>query len=420
MLEPGTLLGERYRLIAQVASGGMGIVWRAHDESLRRTVAIKILRPELVTNPASRERLAFEARAVASIDAPNVVRIYDVGNLSDLSPDGLPYLVMEFVDGAPLSTLLNAGGTLPTQRTATLLRDVSQGLAAAHGEGLVHRDIKPGNILVTAEGTAKVTDFGIAHGPVSADLTLTGTLVGTAKYLAPEQVEGLAATSASDVYALGIVAYECLAGVPPFVADTDVATALMRLRIDPPPLPPTVPARLSVLIALMLSLQPEHRPTLEDVISEASSIAAGGSEHTRVLDTRIDQPEADQASGKRSRNRRFVVLLSLVAAGVLAAVGSLTLIGSGESTHHPNRPTAPVSIPATAAAPVTAPAAARSTSGTPSTSTPTQTSSSSLSRPTSSSTASTSPIASVPQSSTATKPPGKPTTKPGKGHPTHK
>lgn len=416
MLEAGTLLDGRYRLVEEVAQGGMGTVWRAADDSLARVVAIKMLRSEFVADAQSRERLAFEARAVASIDSPNVVRIYDVGNLTHPDARQLPYLVMEYVDGESLSTLLKSQGPWPSQRIAQLLHDVSLGLIAAHREGLVHRDIKPGNILITTTGAAKITDFGIAHGPVSSNLTLTGTLVGTAKYLAPEQVEGRAATSASDVYALGVVAYESAAGYAPFIADTDVATALMRLQSDPAPLPTVTPARLSNLIAMMLSRQPERRPTLEQVISEASMVTHGSTDGTRTLtSSSADFRVVDPTEPRRIR-RKSIMIPFVVIACALAGATAFALVGSGGSSRNPPTSTIPTNphLPVSAmpsAMPIPS-ARAPAAHTTPATSS----SQKLLVSPTSAASVPSTSQFPTTQPATVTKTKGKPTTNPGNGH----
>ena len=219
-------LGNRYALEEPIASGGAAIVWRAFDENLARTVAVKLLHPHHATDPTVVERFERESRAAAQLNHPNVVRIYDTGR-----EDELVYLVMEHVDGPSLREVMRSRGQLDPATVAALGEQVAGALGEAHTNGLVHRDVKPANILLAADGTVKVTDFGIAKALSGADATLTtpGTVVGTAAYVAPEQLEDGDIDARADVYALGVVLHECLTGRPAFSGDTPTATAAMRL-----------------------------------------------------------------------------------------------------------------------------------------------------------------------------------------------
>jgi eukaryotic-like serine/threonine-protein kinase len=219
-------LGNRYALEEPIASGGAAIVWRAFDENLARTVAVKLLHPHHATDPTVVERFERESRAAAQLNHPNVVRIYDTGR-----EDDLVYLVMEHVDGPSLREVMRTRGQLDPATVAALGEQVAGALGEAHTNGLVHRDVKPANILLAADGTVKVTDFGIAKALSGADATLTtpGTVVGTAAYVAPEQLEDGDIDARADVYALGVVLHECLTGRPAFSGDTPTATAAMRL-----------------------------------------------------------------------------------------------------------------------------------------------------------------------------------------------
>jgi serine/threonine protein kinase len=207
MVSPGTLLSGRYRLDERIATGGMGDVWRGTDETLGRTVAIKILLPALLEEPGFSERFRLEARTMATINHPGVVDIYDYG-----SDQQVAYLVMEYVEGDALSRTLARVGRLTPARTMALIAQAAEALQAAHVKGIVHRDVKPGNLLVRANGTLVLTDFGIARSAVASQLTAAGAVLGTASYLAPEQAAGQTATTASDIYSLGVVAYQCLSG----------------------------------------------------------------------------------------------------------------------------------------------------------------------------------------------------------------
>jgi eukaryotic-like serine/threonine-protein kinase len=219
-------LGNRYALEEPIASGGAAIVWRAFDENLARTVAVKLLHPHHATDPTVVERFERESRAAAQLNHPNVVRIYDTGR-----EDDLVYLVMEHVDGPSLREVMRSRGQMDPATVAALGEQVAGALGEAHTNGLVHRDVKPANILIAADGTVKVTDFGIAKALSGADATLTtpGTVVGTAAYVAPEQLEDGDIDARADIYALGVVLHECLTGRPAFSGDTPTATAAMRL-----------------------------------------------------------------------------------------------------------------------------------------------------------------------------------------------
>jgi len=249
------LLGNRYRLTGRIAAGGMGEVWRAVDELLGREVAVKLLRQHVAADPSFRERFRHEARITAGLADPGIAQVFDYGEQEDLA-----YLVMELVVGEPLSAILARHGTLSADITLDLISQTARGLHAAHRSGVIHRDIKPGNLLITETGQVKITDFGIARALQAAPMTRTGTVLGTAQYVSPEQASGSPLTPATDIYSLGVVAYECLAGRPPFVADTQVAIALMHLNEPPPPLPPHVPGPVRDLVMAMLSKAPEQRP----------------------------------------------------------------------------------------------------------------------------------------------------------------
>lgn len=273
-LVPDSLLGERYRLISLIATGGMGQVWRAEDTTLHRVVAVKVLRSEFTGDSTFLARFRAEARNTALLSHPNIASIYDYGEAGS-NGEGLAYLVMELVDGEPLSDLL-ARGRLSAPDTLRILGMAAAGLDAAHHAGVVHRDIKPGNLLVRPDGTVKITDFGIARAADNVPLTQTGMVVGTAHYLSPEQAEGRVTTPASDVYSLGVVGYECLAGRRPFEGDNSVAVALMQIRERPGPLPADVPSPVRELIDRSLAKDPSLRfPTGGEFASAIATVQAG-------------------------------------------------------------------------------------------------------------------------------------------------
>ncbi len=274
----GDLLASRYRLESRIAAGGMGEVWRAADLVLDRPVAVKLLPAGYAQHPETLARFRAEARHAAAVSHPGIAQVYDYGDASEGQP---PFLVMELVDGRPLSQLL-AAGPLGPRRTLDLVTQVADGLAAAHATGLVHRDIKPGNLLVSASGVVKITDFGIAYAAGSAPLTRTGTVIGTPAYLAPERLAGVIAGPASDLYALGIVAYECLAGAVPF-AGTALEVALAHQRQPLPPLPPIMPREVAALVADLTARDQMDRP------ASAADVAA------RAAWLRDSQPGPDPA-----------------------------------------------------------------------------------------------------------------------------
>lgn len=241
-----------------IASGGMAEVWRARDNDYSRDVAIKLLKPEYADDPASRSRFDAEARHVQSIDHPNVAAVYDVGEMPTASGLIRPYLTMEYVAGRPLSAMI-AEGPLEPELVQSLLAQAGDGLAAAHAAGIVHRDVKPANLLVEESGLLKITDFGIARSASQGAVTVTGQVVGTPQYLSPEQARGEVATPASDVYGLGVVAFEALTGSRPFDRPTAVATALAHLEDPVPALPETVPAGLAAVVERALAKSPADR-----------------------------------------------------------------------------------------------------------------------------------------------------------------
>jgi serine/threonine-protein kinase len=254
-------LADRYELEALLAAGGMGQVWRAHDQLLGRSVAVKVLRSEYTGDPLFLARFRAEAQHAGALSHPNIAAVYDYGEepAIDGSGEHLAYLVMELVEGESLSNLLARVGSLSTDRTLDVLRQTASALAVAHEAGVVHRDVKPGNVLVCSDGTVKITDFGIAWSAGSVPLTQTGQVVGTASYLSPEQAAGAHATAASDVYALGMVGYECLAGRRAFDGENSVTIALRHLRDQPEPLPDDVPAGVRRLIEHATVKDPAQR-----------------------------------------------------------------------------------------------------------------------------------------------------------------
>ncbi|GAA3821550.1 protein kinase domain-containing protein [Nocardioides panacisoli] len=254
----------RYRLDSRIATGGMGVVWRATDSRLNRAVAVKVLKNEYAEDETFRQRFETEARHAASLHHPGIAGVFDYqADPAGLATGGAPFLVMELVDGQPLSALLaqarTDGRVLDPDVVRDLMAQAADALGVAHRAGIVHRDVKPANLMVTPEGQVKVTDFGIARAADAAQITRTGAVMGTPQYLAPEQARGNPSVPASDVYALGVVTFECLTGRRPFEADSPVATALAHLQQPVPDLPDTIPADLAAVVQRALSKDPAER-----------------------------------------------------------------------------------------------------------------------------------------------------------------
>src|SRR2546429_4995008 len=254
MVSGGTMLGGRYRLDERIAGGGMGDVWRGTDEVLGRTVAVKILLPALLEEAGFAERFRGEARTMATINHPGVVDVHDYG-----SENGTAFLVMEYVEGDALSRTLSRVGRLTPARTMALVAQAADALHAAHDKGIVHRDVKPGNLLVRPNGTLVLTDFGIARSAMVGQLTQAGAVLGTASYISPEQAAGKVATPLSDVYALGVVAYQCLAGRRPFEGDNPLQIAMRHVRDQPAPLPGDIPPAGRTVVDRALAKDPSAR-----------------------------------------------------------------------------------------------------------------------------------------------------------------
>jgi len=254
--EEGKLYGDRYRLVKRIATGGMGEVWQAQDEVILRQVAIKILKQQYMGDPDFVERFRTEAKHAAMINHDGIANVYDYGE-----DDGSAYLVMELVPGESLSSILEREKTLPEQQVISIIAQTALALDAAHREGLVHRDVKPGNLLISPDGQVKITDFGIARVANQVSLTQTGQVMGTVQYLAPEQATGKPASAAGDIYSLGIVAYEALAGKRPFKGETQMAIAMAQINETPPPLPETIDPKLVKLVMDCMAKKPDHRPS---------------------------------------------------------------------------------------------------------------------------------------------------------------
>jgi serine/threonine-protein kinase len=302
------LLAGRYRLTDRIAAGGMGEVWRGIDQLLNRRVAVKLLPTVRAGDESSLARFRAEARYAASLSHPGIARVYDYGESAEF---GGAYLVMELVDGDPLSAILARAGRLSADATLDIVGQAARALDVAHQAGIVHRDIKPGNILIAPGGTAKITDFGIATAVRAAQvshLTETGMVMGTAMYVSPEQATGAPVTASSDIYSLGVVAFECLAGLPPFTAREPLAIAYSHKHDPVPPLPPDVPPPVADLVRAMLAKTPDGRPANARAVADRANVlrdaltlgmpgpAASTGPVPRAPETRADLLTAEDAA----------------------------------------------------------------------------------------------------------------------------
>jgi eukaryotic-like serine/threonine-protein kinase len=306
----------RYRLVRPLGHGGMATVYLGHDSELDRPVAVKLLAENLAGDVAFRERFVREARLAARLSHLNVVSVYDAGE----EADGRPYIVMEHVDGETLADLLHERGRLPADEAVGLALQACRGLEHAHAAGLVHRDVKPQNLLLRTDGTLKIADFGIARAAESTGLTQAGTILGTAAYLSPEQALGEEVTSAADVYSLGAVLYELLAGRPPHEFDSlaDLAAKQTAGAITPlSELTPEVPRRVEDAVMRSLARNPDYRP------SSAAELA-------RELAPEGNEPPTVALPSRRADRRTLWIALTGVVtlAAVLLGI-ALTTGGSG-------------------------------------------------------------------------------------------
>jgi serine/threonine-protein kinase len=343
----GKLLG-RYSLAEVVGTGAMGIVFRAHDEVLDRTVAIKLLKDEFASDPATVERFRREALIAASLQHPGIAQVFDFGN-----ENGRSFIVMEFLDGQDLRSMLASGKQLSVAAAAEIVARAAEALDHAHHAGTVHRDVKPGNIFITHSQQLKVTDFGIARAADRAPVTRSGTVVGTFQYLSPEQALGVPVSPVSDIYSLGCVLFELLTGRPPFDGDSLAALSMAHVTS---PLPraasinPSVPPELDAVVSKCLAKEPEHRfgsgVEMAAALRRAASLGTGealaqelgsltspkpqigtGAAETAVSASTLDatrvlgaETSTTPRRRRRSRSLRPLVAMAVLAAAIIAAV----------------------------------------------------------------------------------------------------
>ena len=319
-LAPELTLNDRYTLVERIAVGGMGEVWRARDQLLDRDVAVKVLKEEYAADPTFLQRFRGEAKHTASLSHPGIANVFDYGEIGDVA-----YLVMELVPSEPLSTVIARDAPMDPIVVLDILGQTALALQAAHDAGVVHRDIKPGNLLVRPDGVVKVTDFGIARAVDAAPVTQTGLLVGTAAYLSPEQAAGRSATPASDIYSLGVVGYECLTGHRPFTGESAIGVAMAHLNTSPPPIPDSVPPLVTDFVMRALDKEPARRqPSAGDFGRTALALAAQlrteptgtdpttvGPTPTAVMPTpptSVATAAADIDDGQRKRVRNWFIV----------------------------------------------------------------------------------------------------------------
>jgi len=375
----GLTFGGRYQLLSRIAIGGMGEVWQATDLVIGRTVAIKILKDEYLGDPGFLERFRAEARHAALVNHEGIANVYDYGE-----EEGSAFLVMELVPGEALSTVLERERVLSTDQVLDIVAQTASALHAAHQAGLVHRDIKPGNLLITPDGRVKITDFGIARIADQVPLTATGQVMGTVQYLSPEQASGHPASPSTDIYSLGIVAYEALAGRRPFTGESQVAIAMAQINEQPPELPVTVPEPVRNLVFSAIAKKPDQRPASAQhfaraaqalrrgdvaaavaIVAGVAGVGAAAADATRVLPTADDATRVMPSAGAGAtattatrtteqpakRSPWTWPLIALIGLLLLLIVGALIAIFTAPNDAEPE----PSTSPSTSSSPSTSP-----------------------------------------------------------------
>jgi hypothetical protein len=362
-LRAGARLGGRYRLEQRIGAGGMGEVWRAVDELLGRVVAVKVMLPSVAGDPEFGRRFLAEATSMARVNHRSVAAVHDFGG-----GDGFAYLVMEFVDGESLAQRQGRAGRLDAGETMRVLAEAADGLQAVHDQGIVHRDVKPANILLRRDGSVVLTDFGIARHSAAGQLTASGAILGTPSYLSPEQVLGQPATPLSDIYSLGLTAYECLAGEKPFVGDNPYAVALQRLQSAPRTIGITLPAQVLLVVERALATDPARRWPSAAALADAArgthpGLGAAPGSRPGVGAAPGSHPNLGAAPGshsglgaaplasRRAKPSRGKVFAAVVVAVLVFAFGAWLLTRAKPETASAGRLT-PGASAATSAAPI--------------------------------------------------------------------
>ena len=355
MIGTNTILNDRYRLVSVLATGGMGVIWRGWDKRSQSVVAVKVLKEDLVGQETFLARLRAEAQNAARLRHPNLAAVYDWGET-----EGQGWIVMELVEGRPLSDILAGGHRMDWEQLASILAQIAGGLQACHENNVIHRDVKPANILVSDKGVAKLTDFGISLAPRAEALTAAGMVMGTAQYLPPEQAMGEKATASGDIYALGVIAYEALAGRRPFTGATQVDIALSHVKDPVPPLPAEVPEGVAQLVYRMLEKDPRLRPaSVAEVVTQIKGLWHGQvplAFTPRMAFSRTPNPEPTQEMSALSSSRYAAAVSG---SPVTPPSRSATQVSAQPYTRPPTQPSAqpPAQPPAQPSAlPVTPPA----------------------------------------------------------------
>jgi predicted Ser/Thr protein kinase len=345
-MSAGDLIAGRYELLELVGSGGMSGVWKAHDRLLDRTVAIKILHEQFTDDEEYVERFRREARSVAQLSHPNIVTVIDRGE-----EEGRQYIVFEYVEGENLKQVVERSGRLPVRDALEMALQMGRALAFAHDRGLVHRDVKPQNVLINDDGQAKMTDFGIARSVDVQGVTITGTVLGTSEYIAPEQARGQRVDALTDVYSLGVVLYELLTGGVPFQGENFVAIALRHVNEPPPSVierRPDVPPRVALAVERAMAKRPEDRfESMDEFVAELEEAVAemdpSSEQATMIARRPVTAAPRRREERRRRRQRRGVLwpiaaVLVILAVAALAAWGALALRDGSGSPSAANTP----------------------------------------------------------------------------------
>jgi predicted Ser/Thr protein kinase len=335
VLSPGTVLSERYELTERIAAGGMGEVWRGVDLMLHRPIAVKVVLPNLMADPEFLTRFRSEARMMAALRHPGIVQVYDYGENAVAGSGRMDYMVMEFIEGTPLAKKIQDAGRLSPADTMTIVAQVADALQVAHDAGIVHRDVKPANLLVRPNGALVLVDFGVARSTNVTGITSTNVVLGSANYMAPEQAEGHPVSGLTDVYALGAVAYCCLTGRPPYVGDNPLQVLAQLVYGELPTLPPDVPPAVASLVTRALAKNPAHRfPSASAMAQAARGAGRGGpaAPHQRGNQGPGAFPPGGRASGAFPPAGRAASAGGFAAAGPGAGSGGLPPAGRGPAS----------------------------------------------------------------------------------------